>query len=126
MMSLKKKRTIIIKDPHLRKIRNNLRVLILKASRSIQHQILANMNTLKNDIDEFFNRPELMQKNKDLEKKRQKIEQQLSDSIILCPSCLKSNKDMTFNPVRKTWYCTECYEFLKQRNEERGTPEEFP
>jgi len=47
MKVLKKKSTIIIKDPQLRKIRNNIRDLVLKASSTDQHRILDEIERLK-------------------------------------------------------------------------------
>ena len=109
-MFLKKKINNIIRSSYLKKIRENLRDLISK---------------------DIFENPErdtkiLHEQIRELEQKIQKNEQFLYESIVVCPVCFATNRDMTYNPVRKTWYCTECYEVLKKGNAERGTPEEFP
>lgn len=63
---------------------------------------------------------------KELYNKESLIEDSLRASILECPVCFKSDKDMTYNPVRKVWYCTDCYAKLRKGNIERGTSEEFP
>ncbi|MFX1489567.1 MAG: hypothetical protein ACFFBI_10495 [Promethearchaeota archaeon] len=54
------------------------------------------------------------------------IERPLRASILLCPACFQSDKDMTYNPVLKTWYCTECYLVLKKGYAEDGLADQFP
>lgn len=76
--------------------------------------------------DDFYDNEKYRGLSQDLDDQYWAIERPLRASILLCPVCFKSDKDMTYNPVRKTWYCTECYEVLKEGNQERGTPEEFP
>jgi len=34
----------------------------------------------------------------------------LNNSICVCPLCSKTDKDMVFIPMDKTWYCVECQE----------------
>ena len=115
----------MVKNPKLRKIRNNFRNLILEAHKSIVHKLLDKRGKLSKYI---FENPEkdteaIHKQIGNLSREIQKNQRILNDSIILCPSCLKWDKDMTYNPVRKTWYCIECYEVLKKGNAERGTPE---
>jgi hypothetical protein len=122
MMSVKRKKTINIRNPTLRKIRDNLRALIITTSRDSQHKIYDEIEKLKTTSKSNNNNDFL----KDLYNREKIIEDALTASILLCPVCFKSDKDMTYNPVRKTWYCTDCYEVLQKGNIERGTPEEFP
>ena len=124
---MKKKRTIIIGNPHLKQIRNNLRSVILKTNRSVQHELLDKVSELKS-IDGYFENhpPRLHDEVKHLKDKEKKIERALRASILLCPVCFKTDKDMTYNPVQKKWYCTECYTELKKGFAEEGCPEEFP
>jgi len=124
-MTLKKKRTIIIKDPQLRQIRTNLRQLIKIACRAEQAKIHENKSSLRKNKD-FYGNENIQRQMKELNDEYWAIEQPLRDSILECPVCFKSDKDMTYNPVRKVWYCSECYEKLRKGNIERGTPEEFP
>ncbi|MBA7520555.1 hypothetical protein ES705_12651 [subsurface metagenome] len=47
-------------------------------------------------------------------------------SIIKCPVCMSIDKDMTYNPVFKKWYCIECYEANKKFEIEQGHPDLYP
>lgn len=124
---MKKKRTIIIKDPRLRKIRNNLRSLILEAIKSIQHRLLDEIEVIENTNGYFnFDNADLIERNKELGTQKQLLDRQVNASIIFCPVCFKSDRDMTYNPVRETWFCTECYTKLQRGFTEEGNPEEFP
>ena len=122
-----KKRTIIVRNPCLRQIRNNLRTVILKANRSIQHELLDKITELKS-IDSYYENhpPRLIDEVTHLKDKGKKIERVLRASILLCQVCFQTDKDMTYNPVRKAWYCTECYAELRNGFTEEGRPEEFP
>lgn len=103
---MKIKRTIIIKDPHLRRIRNNLRSVIISAC-SVEKS--KSLDIENGDESKFW-----------------AIERPLRASILLCPACFQSDKDMTYNPVRKEWYCTGCYAELKKGFTKEGQPEQFP
>jgi len=103
---MKIKRTIIIKDPHLKKIRNNLRRVIISAC-SVEKS--KSLDTETGDESKFW-----------------AIERPLRASILLCPACFQSDKDMIYNPVRKEWYCLECYGILKAGFTEEGRSEQFP
>ncbi|MFX1328809.1 MAG: hypothetical protein ACFE91_11835 [Promethearchaeota archaeon] len=124
---MKNKRTIIIKNPHLRRIRNNLRLLLIEACGIKQRKLQKEKERIK-QIPEYFENhpPELLNRVKELNDQFWEIERPLRASILLCPVCFQTDKDMTYNPMRKTWYCSECYEKLKSANINRGTPEEFP
>jgi len=124
---MKVKRTVIIKNQHLRRLRNNLRSLVIEACGDEQSKIHEEIEKLKLIPDYYKTHPpELLKQVKELNDKYWAIERPLRVSILLCPVCFQTDKDMTYNPVRNTWYCTECYGVLKKGNEERGTPEEFP
>jgi ribosomal protein L37AE/L43A len=125
MMALKKKRTIAIKDPQLRKIRANLRRLIHSACKVEQTKIHEKKSALRKEPN-YYDDKGIRKQAKELSDQYWAIEDPLRASIIECPVCFKSDKDMTYNPVRKIWYCTECYEKLRKGNIKRGTPEEFP
>ncbi|MFX1328807.1 MAG: hypothetical protein ACFE91_11825 [Promethearchaeota archaeon] len=101
-----KKRSIKINNPYLRRIRNNLRNLIITACSVEKSNIL---DKAEESEDEYW-----------------AIERPLRASILLCPACFKSDKDMTYNPLRKEWYCTECYESIKKELSEEGRGDEFP
>ncbi|MFX1490266.1 MAG: hypothetical protein ACFFBI_14035 [Promethearchaeota archaeon] len=125
---MNKKRTIAIKDLRLRKIRDNLRSLIIEASKSVQHKLMGKQERLTKKIIEGrgVNLESLHDQSRLIEKEMQLIDRQINASIAFCPVCFKADRDMTYNPVRKVWYCTECYENLKKSYAEEGEPEEFP
>lgn len=125
---MNKKRTIIIKDPRLQKIRNNLRSLILEASRSVQHKLMSKKEEFSKRIikETDGDHGMLHDQSRMIEKQIQMIDHHLDASIIFCPICFKSNKDMTYNPIVKKWYCTECYEKLKKGYSDDGEPNRFP
>ncbi|MCK4379614.1 MAG: hypothetical protein KAW51_00640 [Candidatus Lokiarchaeota archaeon] len=128
MMILKNKRTISIRSPSLRKIRDNFRSLILEVNKTLQHKLADKRSSISRKVfensegDNKISHDQIRVLNRKLQQNRQR----LYESIVVCPVCFATNKDMTYNPVRKKWYCTECYEVLKDENQERGTPEEFP
>jgi len=119
------KRATVVTNPRLRKIRNNLRSLIISACSEEKSKILDEEEKLRENHD-FYDNDKYRKLSRALNDRSWAIEGPLRASILLCPACFKSDRDMIYNPVRKVWYCTDCYELLKQRNEERGTPEEFP
>ena len=124
---MKKKRSVIIRNPRLRRVRNNLRSLILKAVSEEQARLQAEREKIKTIPDYYKNHPpELLEKVKKLNDQYWAIETPLRESILLCPACFQSDKDMIYNPVRKEWYCVECYGILKAGFTEEGRSEQFP
>ncbi|MFX1490265.1 MAG: hypothetical protein ACFFBI_14030 [Promethearchaeota archaeon] len=130
---MNKKRTIAIKDLRLRKIRNNLRSLLLTACRSIQYELIDEKREITKLIIEGRENPGnitnmniLREQRREIEKKVQVMDNWIDASIVFCSICGKSNKNMTYNPFREKWYCTECYDKLKKGYIEKGKTEEFP
>ena len=109
---MKKVRTIRIKDPKLQKIRNNLRIVILKACSKKKSEISNQEHDLKHDKNgKYIGVPEGTSKIlKKLNDEWWEIERPLRASIIKCPGCNKHKKDMTYYPYTRTWYCVDCYE----------------
>ncbi len=111
---MRDKRAIIIKDPRLQKIRNNLRHLFLAAVSAKWNKLFDEMDRLRytpggtrRTVDDFTSdelkefRAYQAQQN-DLRK--------LSDKFICkCVMCGKADRDMVYNKAYKAWYCTECY-----------------
>ncbi|MHA2195171.1 MAG: hypothetical protein ACXABO_06200 [Promethearchaeota archaeon] len=123
---MRKKKTIIIKNPKLRKVRNNLRNLFLGWG--------------SKQLDDLFNTRDKIERNeKGIMKKfselnedeKEKIDdttlrisrlRKIRDaSICKCTVCGTSDKDMTYNPVKKEWFCVDCYklnqDFYKDTDE---------
>ena len=110
-MPLNKKRTIRLNDPQLIKIRNNLRSLIdaecSARKREISEQQMKIIEGGKRNQTNI----------RKLEEQWNKIEIPLRASIIKCPACFSSKKDMTYNPNTKMWYCTSCYKIMQEYND---------
>ena len=124
---MKKKRTISIKDSHLRKIRNNLRSLLIQVCGHEQGRLQEEEENVKNTPGYYeSDSPKLLNRVKELNDQFWSIERPLRASILLCPACFQSDKDMTFNPVLKTWYCTDCYAKLKKGYAKDGQADQFP
>lgn len=127
---MKKKRTIRIKDPRLRKVRYELRRLLQLAKSEKIKEILYKKRELK-EIEGFWDRghPNFKRLNKEV----QELNSQENDlsyaynaSITFCPICQSADKDMTYNPVSREWFCVECYESNQRFEASRGHPELYP
>ena len=108
---MKDGRTIIIEDPRLQKIRNNLRLIILHACldrkkeiREQEHNLTFNRNGGHVKASE-----ETTKKIQDLNDEWWEIERSLRSSIVKCPICSKHDKDMIYHKKSKTWFCVEHY-----------------
>ena len=112
---MKKKRTIAIRDPKLQKIRNNLRKLLLKWKSIEWNQLCDIYEKIQFDVND--NVRDLSEKEqqqvRDLRMKMKEINLIASHSICKCALCSASERDMTYNPVRKRWYCVDCYQKLQ-------------
>ena len=103
---MKRHRTIIIKNPRLQKIHNNLRDLITF---------------------------EVIQREEDFKKDSKFAEQLalsrlLDRSICRCSGCTRDDQDMAYNPSLGEWFCVECYRLSQDTYKEilekksRGEP----
>ena len=115
------KKTIIIKNPQLRKIRNNLRLLFIKAASDRKSQLRDEFRRVWWDEDgnpKEYNNGRIRISH-DIRGEMEKIDKILDRSICFCPSCRSSDKDMVRNPVTKVWFCIQCYqnnhEFYKHK-----------
>ncbi len=123
---MRKKWTIIIRTPLLRKIRDNLRDLWVAWARSQYDDLFNKRRTLERNEDgklknlDGFNQEE-RKKIEELGGKISLLRDIENDSICICTVCGKEHRDMTYNPVDKSWYCVECYhenqEFYKDTKE---------
>lgn len=109
---MKNGRTISIEDPKLQKIRNDLRLIILKECAKRQMEISDQEHDLKHEKNGKYIKisdetSEILQQ---LNDKWWEIERPLRASIVKCPGCNKHNKDMTYHRKSRTWYCVQCYE----------------
>ena len=127
---MKQKRTIRIKDPKLRWIRDQLRLLLLEVKKAKTIELLNRTGNLQksegfwdeksSDYKKFnLKAQELYSQNNDLS-------YAFNNSIIFCTVCRKIDKDMTYNPVSRRWFCVECYKFNQVFETEQGRPELYP
>lgn len=121
MMIIKKKRTIRLKDPRLRKIRTELRTLLRLVW---QDQV----RDLYNQIDIIYNDKSLDYKTQKLKtdvirKKIEKIDFAYLHGPHGCRVCGNREADLTFNPCTSTWYCENCYKFNQDFYKKNPDPE---
>ena len=110
---MKKKRTILIKDPKLQRIRNNLRQVLIKAFQHLDFKLTSEIDAISRDSEGRLKKN--IEDSESVELQRLKdIQCQLNEftdkSICYCEGCKQINKDMTYNPTLKRWYCVECSE----------------
>lgn len=110
---MKKKKAIVIKNPRLRKIRENLRLLLGEAVWKEIHQWRDKFNKA---WEEYMCDPT---------PEKERIAREFQDkenfflfdvykgSICCCVVCGRADKDMTYNAVMKEWYCVDCYQSNK-------------
>lgn len=114
MIYMRDKRAIIIKDSRLKKIRDNLRDVIIQAYHIHWKKLFDEMDKISRDVN---GRPRSVRKLSLDEKKRfrelQELQSGLSNSldrsILTCVACGKGHRDMVYNKAYRAWYCTECY-----------------
>jgi hypothetical protein len=128
---MKKKHTISIRDPRLRKVRYELRRLLQLVLYAEIDKILEKKREVR-ETEGFWDRnnPEIFKR---LHKEMQRLASQEDDlryayeaSIAICPVCSEADKDMTYNPVLGEWFCTECYKSNQEFEASRGHPEIYP
>ena len=108
---MKKKKSIVIKNSSLRKIRNNFRrILILESNKrgsEIVDRYIAIEHDSKGNLRDLSTKEE--RKVIDLCARSGYLSDKLRDSICVCASCHAADKDMTYNPTIKRWYCVDCF-----------------
>ncbi|MFW9878845.1 MAG: hypothetical protein ACFFG0_37675 [Candidatus Thorarchaeota archaeon] len=115
---MKKKRTIAIKDPKLQKIRNNLRMILIKWSGTQYSRLIKEQKKLLDDdgTEEYIK----------LEGEKQEIRKIMDGSICKCAVCSSPYKNMTYNPIKKEWYCVDCYKDLQEYYQDKKERFLFP
>lgn len=107
---MNKKKTIALKDPRLRKIRNNLREVISLVSIAEETKIFKLMHQEDKGTTEGYERYRQMHAKMDA------LSVSRKESTVRCPACIfGSDRDVRYNPYDKAWYCVYCfkdYEFL--------------
>ncbi|TFG22354.1 MAG: hypothetical protein EU529_10775 [Promethearchaeota archaeon] len=98
---MKKRRKIILNNSQLKRIRNNLRIIILNAA----YDKLGTLKAIWYPIDGEI---ALSLEGHKLYKKIQLLERAIDASICKCPICNHSDRDMIYIPHSKGWYCIKC------------------
>ncbi len=104
---MKDERRIVIKTERLRKIRNNLREILIRALYD-EIEILRNYASLYPPPLELP--PEEEAELYYLQGTKSKLFSLLSKSICSCPICTSQDKDMVYIEDHQEWYCVECQE----------------
>ena len=113
---MKKSKKVELKNPHLIRIRNNLRKLIESAYYARMHQIheirmkLLKEEPITSEEKEFYDKFAEEEKN---------LRRSHNDSILFCPLCKSSEKDMVFQPYRRRWLCVEDFDDLMEKYEHK-------
>lgn len=111
---MKKKRTICIKDPKLRKIRDNFRDLWLEWGTTLWKELFDERRAIEYNESGRVKDPSEWSKEERakiymLGSEISRLRNFESASICMCTVCYKGDRDMTYNPVHREWYCVDCY-----------------
>jgi len=104
---MKDERKIIIWNERLRKIRNNLREIIIQGVYN-EIYILNTFSKLYGPPLDLI--PEEEKEMYYLQGTIHKLNEALNKSICKCPICTQTDKDMVYIDLYETWYCVECQE----------------
>lgn len=114
MNHMRDKRAIVIKDPQLQKVRNDLRIVLMKAvnKRLIEllharERLRVSTNGVYRTIDDLS--PDELKQFRQLQDQESKLRDLADRSICYCVECKKPDRDMVYNKAYDAWYCTECY-----------------
>lgn len=97
---MKKERAIIIKNPHLRKVRNQLRVLLKLWIADIRSSLRDQKFAYFKDNDIRF---------AETHKKLSSLRLLEIRSICSCLFCDRSDRNMIYVPDMKQWLCIDCH-----------------
>jgi hypothetical protein len=111
VINMKKKRSIIIKSPPLKEIRNVLRRILILESNKRSGEVIDERIAIEQDSSGNLRdlSPKDDRKLIDLCARSGHLSDKLTDSICVCGSCHAVDKDMTYNPTIKKWYCVDCF-----------------
>ena len=117
---MKDKRVIKIKDPRLRKIRNEFRKLWFNWRDSIWDQLRGEMEKLRHDeegkllgADDMGDKGTL-KRFRSLQSKQQDLTMDFGISICKCPTCGQIDKDMYYNKTFDSWFCLDCVKLYRR------------
>lgn len=96
MINVKDKKTIVYKNERIKKIALNFRKLLIEV-------VMQEWSRLG---EEQRNKPTLEYIK--IENDRSNLLGALRNSICLCPGCSQTDRDMYYNAIAETWFCTLC------------------
>ncbi len=130
-------RIIRLKSERLRRIRSELRNLLLSAWKSSEMEIKVKMDEIIEHGDPYCRKHfrELNISDEDLEygnlshedrlremarfyKEQWRLDEPLFHSICTCRWCGDFEADLIYNPVMKAWYCEDCYSKRQEKHPE--------
>jgi hypothetical protein len=109
---LKDGRKIIIQNRQLKKIRNQIRSIILCAVDFRLEELLEQMSPF-HALEAFWDKKHQLHKElklayRRISNEREKLYYDKKKSILFCVLCGQSNKDMVFRANRNEWFCIDC------------------
>ncbi|KKL62191.1 hypothetical protein LCGC14_2187670 [marine sediment metagenome] len=114
MIHMRDKRAIIIKTPQLQRVRNGLRVVLMKAVTAklielldARKKIMISNDGTRRTIDDLL--PEELEQYRTIQQQESRLNNVSGRSICECITCRASDRDMVYNKSYDAWYCTECY-----------------
>jgi hypothetical protein len=116
---VKKKKSIVINNPQLNKIRNNLRILLIRWANNEWDKLKEKERKISYNINGRVRHPNSysVEEKSELHRFRSEIiknTEMVDKSICKCFRCVATDKNMTYNPVEKAWFCFQCYEEMKR------------
>ncbi|MHA1670185.1 MAG: hypothetical protein ACTSV5_06345 [Promethearchaeota archaeon] len=117
---MKDKRVIRIRDPRLRKIRNEFRKLWSAVDSSIWRRLRDEMEKLRHDEGgKLLGANEMEDKGtlnrfRSLQSKQQDLRMDFELSICMCATCGQLDVDMYYNKTYDAWFCLECVKLYKR------------
>lgn len=107
---MNEKRTIRLKDQKLRKIRTELRTLLVReANKRIIDKVNEQRDLRRSGTFSYEKHDELYDQEIQLGRLKKA-------SICSCATCSDMKKDHVFVPKTREWYCEKCLERLEKAN----------
>ena len=119
-MKVKRKRFVALKNPHLRKIRTELRNLLYQAFDDYHSRFSEMIKA--NNSNKSLSYKEQRKLNLKLNYQQTKLREAYSHSVVGCRVCGKRDVDLVYNPVLNAWFCEDCYAFNKKCQDELLPP----
>ncbi len=107
---------VVIRDPKLRKVRDNLRKLFLIFTENEYNRLTSLCNIYLSKINLTNSQ---MKRFKAVREERYMLYRALTHSICLCAVCSSSIKDMDYVPSGKCWICVDCLDSIKENKKKK-------